>query len=97
MRALISHKLCRAVGRRLRRNYGYVLPIQALAYVGKIAIHPAAVTSFGEFFERAAIGPITGTAILLAGALFNGGWIVFAVITYRLDHAKHGGERVSMG
>ena len=32
--------LARAVGRRLRRNYSYVLTIQALAYVGKIAIHP---------------------------------------------------------
>jgi len=89
--------LARAIGRRLRRNYGYVLTIQALAYVGKIAIHPTAVASFGEFVERASIGPIPGTVILLAGLFFNGGWIAFALVTYQLDRAKHGGQRVSMG
>jgi uncharacterized membrane protein len=89
--------LARAIGRRLRRNYGYVLAIQALAYVGKIAVHPAAVASFQEFVERASIGPVPGAIILGAGLLFNGGWIAFALITYRLDHAKHGSDRVSMG
>jgi len=58
-----------AVGRRLRRNYSYVLVIQALAYVGKIAIHPTPVASFGEFVQRAAIGPIPGEVILAAGLL----------------------------
>jgi uncharacterized membrane protein len=89
--------LARAVGRRLRRNYGYVLTVQALAYVGKIAIHPTAVSSFGEFVERASIGPIPGAAILLAGLLFNGSWLAFALITYRVDSAKHGTSRISMG
>ena len=32
--------LARAVGRRLRRNYIWILGIQTLAYYGKIAIHP---------------------------------------------------------
>ena len=89
--------LVRAIGRRLRRNYGYILAIQTLAYVGKIAIHPTAVASFQEFVDRASIGPIPGAIILSAGLLFNGGWIAFALITYRLDHAKHGSNRVSMG
>jgi len=75
--------LARAIGRRLRRNYGYVLTIQALVYVGKIAIHPTAVASFGEFVERASIGPIPGAVILLAGLFFNGGWIAFALVTYQ--------------
>ena len=30
----------RAIGRRLRSNYAYILAIQALAYYGKLAIHP---------------------------------------------------------
>jgi uncharacterized membrane protein len=89
--------LARAVGRRLRRNYGYVLLIQALAYVGKIAIHPTAVSSFAEFVDRASIGPIPGAVILFAGLLFNGSWIAFALITYRIDQSKHGVHRVSMG
>ena len=73
--------LSRAIGRRLRRTYAYVLTIQALAYLGKIIIHPTPVTSFGEFVQRAAIGPIPGEAILAAGVVFNGVWILFAFVT----------------
>jgi uncharacterized membrane protein len=32
----------RAIGRRLRRNYIWILGIQTVAYYGKIAIHPGA-------------------------------------------------------
>jgi uncharacterized membrane protein len=89
--------LARAIGRRLRRTYAYVLTIQALAYLGKIIIHPTPVTGFGEFVHRATIGPIPGEAILAAGLLFNGTWIVFALVTYLNDRSKHGTQRVSMG
>ena len=77
--------LFRAIGRRLRRTYAYILTIQALAYMGKIIIHPTPVTSFGEFVQRAAIGPVPGEAILLAGAVFNGAWIMFVFVTYYSD------------
>ena len=43
------------------------------------------VTSFGEFVQRAAIGPIPGEAILAAGVVFNGVWIIFAFVTYYSD------------
>jgi len=87
----------RAVGRRLRRNYCYVLTIQAAAYLGKIDIHPTPVTSFAEFVQHAAIGPVPGQAILTAVVLFNGAWIVFTLVTYLNDRTKHGARRVSMG
>ena len=35
--------LARAIGRRLRRNYIWILGIQTLAYYGKIAIHPVPI------------------------------------------------------
>jgi uncharacterized membrane protein len=89
--------LSRAIGRRLRRTYCYVLAIQGLAYLGKIIIHPTPVTSFSQFVERAAIGPIPGEVILTAGLLFNGAWISFALITYYTDHFSHTAGRVSMG
>jgi len=89
--------LVRAIGRRLRRTYAYVLTIQALAYLGKIIIHPTPVTSFAEFVHRAAIGPIPGEAILAAGVLFNGAWIIFALVTYYTDSHSHPAGRVSMG
>jgi uncharacterized membrane protein len=89
--------LSRAIGRRLRRTYFCVLTIQALAYLGKIIIHPTPVTSFGEFVQRAAIGPIPGEAILAAGVLFNGAWIIFALVTSYTDRISHPAGRVSMG
>jgi len=89
--------LARASGRRLRRTYFCVLTIQALAYFGKIIIHPTPVTSFGEFVQRAAIGPIPGEAILAAGVLFNGAWIIFALVTSYSDNISHPAGRVSMG
>src|SRR6516164_1017008 len=89
--------LTRAIGRRLRRTYFCVLTIQALAYLGKIIIHPTPVTSFGEFVQRAAIGPIPGEAILAAGVLFNGAWIIFALVTSHSDKSSHPAGRVSMG
>lgn len=89
--------MARAVGRRLRRTYMYVLAIQACAYLGKIVIHPAPVTGFNEFVQRATIGPIPGEAILAAGVVFNGAWIVFALVTYYTDRISHPAGRVSMG
>ncbi len=91
--------MLRAVGRRLRRNYIWILAIQALAYLGKLAIHPTPVASFAEFAERAAVGPIPGEWMLIAGVLFNGGWILLALVTLYLDSSKRvpGSPRVAMG
>jgi uncharacterized membrane protein len=57
----------RAAGRRLRRNYVWILAIQALAYYGKIAIHPTPAATLADFLERATIGPIPGWIVLLLG------------------------------
>jgi uncharacterized membrane protein len=81
--------LWRALGRRIRRNYGFIFAFQALAYVGKIVAHPSPVASFEEFLARMAIGPAPGAAVLLFGAVFHGGWIALALTTRRLDRAKH--------
>lgn len=75
----------RAVGRRLRNNYSWILAIQAVAYYGKVAIHPAPITELAELVPRAAIGPIPGEWVMLAGVFFHGGWILLALITLRLD------------
>ncbi|MEZ5901508.1 MAG: DUF2270 domain-containing protein [Hyphomicrobiaceae bacterium] len=90
--------MARAVGRRLRRTYAWLLLIQALAYLGKIAIHPSAVESFGQFVDRAAIGPVPGAVILLGGLAFYGVWIIFGIVTLRVERQAHGRARsVSMG
>jgi uncharacterized membrane protein len=75
----------RAIGRRLRKNYAYILAIQAVAYYGKLAIHPDAVTTWSEFVDRAAIGPLPGMIVVLMGVVFHGAWVVVAFTTLRIE------------
>ncbi len=77
----------RAIGRRLRRTYGWIFAIQAIAYYGKLAIHPGPMTVLSEVWERAAIGPIPGTLVVLAGVIFHCSWAVFAYATWRVEQA----------
>jgi uncharacterized membrane protein len=81
--------LLRAVGRRLRNNYIWILLIQTIAYLGKIVIHPTPVASVGELLQRAAVGPIPGELVLLGGLLYNGAAIAIAATTLHLDRRKH--------
>ena len=89
----------RAIGRRLRRTYAWIFVIQAIAYYGKLAIHPEPLTTLAELWERAAIGPIPGGLVIAAGVLFHGGWAVFALITLRMEIAsrRERGSLIAMG
>lgn len=78
-----------AAGRRLRRSYVWILAIQVIAYYGKIAIHPTHVTSFAEFVDRAAIGPIPGWVLIVLGVFYNLGWIVLTLWFLWVDRRKH--------
>jgi uncharacterized membrane protein len=84
----------RAVGRRLRKNYAYILAVQALAYYGKLAIHPDAATSIGQFLERAAIGPVPGLAVVLCGVVFHGAWIVIAIATLQIEKRQRSSQHL---
>ncbi len=77
--------MLRAVGRRLRRNYGWIFAIQGAAYFAKIAIHPYDVGSWTEFIYRAHIGPIPGWLALVVGLGFHAGWIALVWITWRQE------------
>jgi uncharacterized membrane protein len=79
-----------ALGRRLRRNYGWIFAIQVTAYVGKLLIHPAPIDTIDEVWQRATIGPVPGQLVLLAGLVFHAGWMVIAFITYR---SRRGADR----
>jgi uncharacterized membrane protein len=89
----------RAVGRRLRRNYIWILMIQTVAYFGKIIIHPTPVATLDELWQRAAVGPIPGELMVLGGVLYNGTCIGIALATIYLDRIKHRSEKsaTSMG
>ena len=80
-----------AVGRRLRRNYGWIFLIQVTSYIGKLLIHPVPIAALEAVWERAAIGPFPGQLVLLAGLVFHGTWLTIAVSTYR---SRRGADRV---
>lgn len=82
----------RAIGRRLRKNYAYILSVQAIAYYGKIAIHPIPAHSWQNFVERAAVGPLPGLVVVLAGVAFHGTWIVVAIWTMRIEERRSRSE-----
>jgi len=67
-----------AMGRRLNANYMYLMVILFAAWMAKIQLHPVQATSWTEFFEHAAVGPIPawGTFGLM---------LLFALHLYRLS------------
>ena len=91
------HSFLRAVGRRLRNNYVWILLIQTIAYFGKIVIHPIPVASVDELLQRAAVGPIAGELMLAGGLLYNGACIAIALVTLHLDSRKHRAASTAMG
>jgi uncharacterized membrane protein len=84
----------RSVGRRLRKNYAYILAVQAIAYFGKLAIHPTPITNVGEFFDRAAVGPLPGWVVVLAGVVFHGIWVVIAIVTLQIEQRSRTAHRL---
>lgn len=74
-----------ALGRRIRRNYFWILLIQTSAYIGKLAVHPVPLTDAGQFVERAAIGPVPGLAVLGIGLLYCIAWGAAAALSWRDD------------
>ncbi len=84
----------RAIGRRLRSNYAYILSIQALAYYGKLAIHPLPAASWHNFVERAAVGPLPGLIVVLAGVAFHGSWMLLALVTWRIEQRYRSSARL---
>ena len=83
----------RAIGRRLRSNYAYILVIQAIAYYGKLAIHPIPAESWTTFVQRAAVGPLPGIFVVFAGIAFHGSWIVVAVVTLMIERRHRARSR----
>ncbi len=58
-----------AVGRRLRRNYIWLVSLLLISWAIKLTIHPTEATSWRMVLTRAAIGPVPGSFVLGAVAL----------------------------
>jgi len=74
-----------AVGRRLRNTYLWIFLLQTIAYLAKLAIHPAPLERAGEFTARAAIGSVPGAAVLGFVAFYLAAWTALAGTTYLAD------------
>ncbi|MAE89625.1 MAG: hypothetical protein CMI67_08560 [Pelagibaca sp.] len=68
-----------ALGRRIRRSYLWIMLIQLIAFLGKIAVHPTPVSSFDEALHRADVGGIPGEAIFAGGALYMTSFCALAI------------------
>ncbi|MDV7341526.1 DUF2270 domain-containing protein [Terasakiella sp. A23] len=81
--------MIRAVGRRLRRSYAWLLSIQCIAYYGKLIIHPEPILKMSDIFTRADIGPISGEIVIFMHVLFHSTWIIVAIATLYHDKISH--------
>ncbi len=67
----------------------WIFSFQAIAYFGKVIIHPEPLATYSEFLSRMAVGPFPGAAIFVVGALFHGAWVTLAIWTYGVDKRAH--------
>lgn len=77
-----------AIGRRIRRNYLWILLIQGAAYLGKLLVHPVPADSLAQILDRAAIGPIPGWLVLACGALYCTSWSLIAAGSELADRRR---------
>ena len=84
-----------AIGRRLRRNYIWILLVQTLSYYGKIVVHPTEISGYSEILERSSLGPLSGEAMIVAGVVYNRLGVGVAVYTYYHDKNIHRTRRSS--
>ena len=67
----------------------WIFSFQAVAYYGKIIVHPAPLSGFESLFDRMTVGPFVGEVVFAAGLLFHGAWITLLLTTYAQDRRKH--------
>ncbi|WP_415184626.1 DUF2270 domain-containing protein [Phaeovulum sp.] len=77
-----------AVGRRIRRNYFWILLIQSTAYIGKLVVHPEPLTSASQLIDRAAIGPLGGQYVLGMGLIYCLAWGAISLLSWRGDRHR---------
>ena len=84
-----------AIGRRLRRNYLWILALLSLSWAVKVALHPIPLSTGAEFLERAGIGPISGWWTVAGVVLLNCTTLLLGLATARLQQAA--GEVLPQG
>lgn len=86
-----------AVGRRIRRNYLWILLIQSVSYIGKLIVHPVPLVTLDQFWRRADVGPIPGEIVAAAGVIYVGVWLGIALWSEWNDRVRFGQAPSSSG
>ncbi|CUH76151.1 putative integral membrane protein [Tritonibacter multivorans] len=88
-----------AIGRRIRRNYLWILLIQSAAYAGKVMVHPGPISHWSDVITRSDVGPIPGEVMIGLGAAYVISWTGLAIWSEIHDgnRAIDHGSDTSMG
>ncbi len=86
-----------ALGRRIRRNYFWILLIQSAAYIGKLMVHPEPLTNASQLINRAAIGPVGGQYVLGFGTMYCLLWGAISLLSWNDDRSRARARPVSSG
>ncbi len=76
-----------AFGRRLRRNYLWILMILYASWIAKIWLFPKPAVDLQEFIARSSVGPVAGIVMIVLGFLFYGTLFLIALVTVRMTRA----------
>ncbi|HJS17629.1 MAG TPA: DUF2270 domain-containing protein [Anaerolineales bacterium] len=76
-----------AFGRRLRRNYFWILLILYASWIAKVWLYPDPPADFPAFLERAAVGPVSGEVMFGLGLVFYVTLLVLGLFTIRMTRA----------
>jgi uncharacterized membrane protein len=93
-----SITLLQAMSRRLRRNYGWIFLLVLLAWLVKTTSaisngRTRLINTMNEFLANAAIGGISGTAVVAGIALLYA-WLLFVMVRFDIDEADLGPGQV---
>ncbi|MGF1476727.1 MAG: DUF2270 domain-containing protein [Geminicoccaceae bacterium] len=77
-----------AIGRRIRRNYLWILLIQSIAYAGKVIVHPTPIESWAQLWFRTDVGPVPGQVVVLVGLIYVVTWSGIAIWSEISDSRK---------
>ena len=70
-RAVPHLRFIDALGYRIRRNYGFIFIFSVGSWVMKLFLHPDEAQSGAQVMERAAVGGISGTAVMSITAVVS--------------------------
>ena len=70
-RAVPHLRFLDAAGYRIRRNYGFIFVFTVASWFLKLYLHPQEPSSTAEFVERAGVGAITGSSVIIIVAILS--------------------------